>query len=394
MVIGNTGSLSIGSAVDPGDWKVSVTTGDTRVYLGNDTVGSGAYVDTGAAVTGYAAYTRNDAGPILWAGNNGRIGVGNSSPGDILDVTTTTPGEGARVGNLRAGVWAGGADSMALVHDTVSGTANNFGLRQHSSGDTYLSSPGTVYLCNSGTEVARVTSTGLGIGGVAPSTALEVTGDAQFNNSVTISGDLTVSGDFVQMSVATLAVEDPFIKLADGNTGDAVDMGFYGTHSGGTYTGLFRDATDSVFKLFDGLTEEPGTTLNVAGAGYTLAGLQVGDLIVDGAMELTGGVKYSVADVTSSRSLTAQDHIVTVDASAGIVVITVPQTHAGAPTLIGHRFVIARVDSSTNSVFISLQNNDVFLNGMTSTIDLSPGDRISLVALGGAGTTGRWLTNV
>jgi hypothetical protein len=71
------------------------------------------------------------------------------------------------------------------------------------------------------------------------------------------------------------------IKLAANNAADTVDTGFYGKYvSGGTkYSGLFRDATDSVFKFYYGLSAEPTTTVNTGGAGYEIATIEA---IVDG----------------------------------------------------------------------------------------------------------------
>ena len=98
-------------------------------------------------------------------------------------------------------------------------------------------------------------------------------------DDVTIAGDLTVNGDTVTVSTATLTVEDPLIKLAKGNnSADSVDIGFYGLYdtsgSQDLYAGLFRDANDSgKFKLFKDLQAEPTTTVNVSGTGYAVATL-------------------------------------------------------------------------------------------------------------------------
>ena len=83
----------------------------------------------------------------------------------------------------------------------------------------------------------------------------------------------------------TTSVEDSMLELANQNTSsDTLDIGIYGNYDDGLgddpseYTGLFRDATDSTWKLFDGLEVEPTTTVNTSGSGYSLADIQVGDL--------------------------------------------------------------------------------------------------------------------
>ena len=95
-------------------------------------------------------------------------------------------------------------------------------------------------------------------------------------DNVTISGNLTVSGDTTTVNTATLAVEDPLINLATGNnSSDAVDIGFYGLYdtsgSQDLYAGLFRDAGDGKFKLFKDNQAAPTTTVNTSGTGYAVA---------------------------------------------------------------------------------------------------------------------------
>jgi len=103
------------------------------------------------------------------------------------------------------------------------------------------------------------------------------------SGGVTILGDLTVSGDTVTTNVATVTVEDPLMLLANGNSGDSVDVGFYAKYvdSGTKYSGLFRDASDNdTYKLFattGGSHAEPTTTVNTT-SGFTLADLDVATL--------------------------------------------------------------------------------------------------------------------
>ena len=101
------------------------------------------------------------------------------------------------------------------------------------------------------------------------------------NNALSITdlilaGNLTVSGTLTTIDTNNLTIEDPMIKVANGNATDSVDVGFYGmyTNGGTRYTGLFRDATDGVYKLYASLEVEPTTTVDTAGVGYGLAVLQ------------------------------------------------------------------------------------------------------------------------
>lgn len=101
-------------------------------------------------------------------------------------------------------------------------------------------------------------------------------GNGSFQD-MSVSGNLTVSGTLTTINTTNLTIQDPLIKLANNNSADLVDLGFYGMYtSGGTkYTAFFRDQSDSgKYKLYVGLTNEPGTTVDLTGG--TLAALSVG----------------------------------------------------------------------------------------------------------------------
>ena len=113
---------------------------------------------------------------------------------------------------------------------------------------------------------------------------LKTDADLQVDGNITVSGNLTVNGTSTTVNSTTTSVEDSMLELANQNTSsDTIDIGIYGNYDDGLgdgaseYTGLFRDATDSTWKLFDGLEVEPTTTVNTSGSGYSLADIQVGD---------------------------------------------------------------------------------------------------------------------
>jgi hypothetical protein len=95
-----------------------------------------------------------------------------------------------------------------------------------------------------------------------------------------------------------------------------LDVGIYGNYNDGLsgegdvseYTGLFRDATDSTWKLYDGLEVEPTTTVNTSGSGFTLADLQVGDLTattLTATNSITGAsITYPTTDGTNGQVIT------------------------------------------------------------------------------------------
>jgi len=123
------------------------------------------------------------------------------------------------------------------------------------------------------------------------------------SGNVEIQGNLTVTGTQTSLQVSTVEAQDPLIKLARGNTGDAIDVGFYGqTVSGATtyYHGLARDADDGKFYLVKDLQTEPSTTLPTLSAGNKATIVADLDGNITGA--LTGNADTASA-LETSRTL-------------------------------------------------------------------------------------------
>lgn len=150
--------------------------------------------------------------------------------------------------------------------------------------------------------------------GVHVNSALSIT-------DLTLSGNLTVTGTLTTLDTQNLVVQDPMIKLANGNAStDALDVGFFGVYgsTGAKYTGLFRDATDGIFKLYTGSTEEPSTTVNTAATGYDLAVLSA--YLNSGAIVTNGSTTTITANSTHAVSLTANTIKLSTLSSGGILV--------------------------------------------------------------------------
>ena len=175
---------------------------------------------------------------------------------------------------LQSESFAGLAATQTLTNKTISGSANT------------LSNIGNSSLSNSAITVSDGSNTtAVALGGTmtfaGTSNEVEVSESSGtvtigLPNNVTISGNLTVSGDTTTVNTATLAVEDPLIALATGNnSSDAVDIGIYGLYdtsgSQDLYGGMFRDAGDGKWKFFKDNQAAPTTTVNTSGTGYAVA---------------------------------------------------------------------------------------------------------------------------
>lgn len=146
---------------------------------------------------------------------------------------------------------------------------------------------------------------------------------------VTVSGNLVVSGDLVTLNVSTLTVEDPLIELARLNAADILDIGFYGLYvetATNKYTGLFRDASDSdKFKLFNGLTVAPTTTVDTGGAGYSqgtlVSYIEAGGLITNAThVAITANSTVNVS--ISANTITLSSPLVGTSGGTGLAAYT------------------------------------------------------------------------
>jgi hypothetical protein len=96
------------------------------------------------------------------------------------------------------------------------------------------------------------------------------------NQPVTISGNLTVgnltvNGNTTIINTESYTVVDNIIQMANANPADTLDIGFVGhrtINSTLEHTGLIRDASAGLWKLFSNVTTQPGTTVDFTGVIY------------------------------------------------------------------------------------------------------------------------------
>ena len=131
------------------------------------------------------------------------------------------------------------------------------------------------------------------------------------DGDLTVTGNFTVQGSSLTIDSTTVSVTDSMFELASGNTtSDLLDIGVYGNYDDGLsdgsseYTGLFRDASDSTWKLFDGLEVEPGNTVNISGTGYAYADFKAGDIEATGQLTAVGPLSLSNLRMDADQNLT------------------------------------------------------------------------------------------
>jgi hypothetical protein len=268
-----------------------------HVVAGNNTLVSNA---TGVYVNAAAL-------SIATSQLTGDVALGSGTSGNY--VATITAGDGISGSSSSEG----GAATIAVVANNgiVSNTSGVFakaanGISVDAAGINVVGGSGLV-ANSTGVHVGaangiNVTADAVGLttgstltvnsAGLHVNSALSIT-------DLSLSGNLTVLGTLSTIDTTNLTVQDSLIELANGNaTTDVLDIGLYGQYgsSGAKFTGLFRDATDGVYKLFAGSQTEPTTTVDTAAAGYTTATLQ--------AFLNSGGLVSNATNVTLTANST------------------------------------------------------------------------------------------
>ena len=139
-------------------------------------------------------------------------------------------------------------------------------------------------------------STTGGSGALVISGGLGVAKNLNVNGSLAVTGDFTVAGTTTTTGAASLAISDPFVFLATNNTGDTIDQGFIGKYVESTvtrYSGIFRDATDGVFKFFGNLTAIPTTTVDIGNVSFQYSPLTAAAITSTGILSASSGTSAS-----------------------------------------------------------------------------------------------------
>jgi hypothetical protein len=241
----NTKDTTVGNVLD-------IINGDVNVDSnGTSSIAAGAIVDAdiasnaGITVTKLAAFT-----------------ISGHTLGNNLSTLT--------IGNGLGGTSYNGSAPVTITNTGVTGAVAGTGI-------SVSAQTGNVTITNIGVTSLSGTPNEVEVSGSTGAVTVGLPNDVTITNNLIIGGNLTVNGTTTTVNSSTLAVDDPLIQLAKGNSAaDSLDIGFYGLYdTAGTdkYTGLFRDATDGKYRLFRDLETAPTTTVNTAGTGYAVATL-------------------------------------------------------------------------------------------------------------------------
>jgi trimeric autotransporter adhesin len=304
------------------------------------------------------------------------------------------------------------ADSDARYSLTVTDNGGDGSL-------TYTASTGEiVYTGPSATETRAHFSGGTGVtitnGVVSIGQPVGIADSVSFSSltttgNVVIGGNLQVNGSQTIINSTTLEVQDAFFYLngyeSNGSPTVAIDIGFAANYNDvGSYahTGFFRDATDGVWKLFQGYTPEPDSDfdIDVDHATFELASFQAdtitantfvgsfagfdSDFAAKTTSDLTEGsnLYYTTARVDSDMGdiLTAGTGII-ITPGAGIITIAGRNAAADGTT--------KGVATFNNTHFASasgvISANDITLSGDAGSAAATIGETFTIAGTAGQG---------
>jgi cytoskeletal protein CcmA (bactofilin family) len=173
------------------------------------------------------------------------------------------------------------------------------------------------------------------------------------SGNVEIQGNLTVTGTQTSLQVSTVEAEDPLIKLARNNTGDAIDIGFYGrTGAAGSeqYHGLARDADDGKFYLVKDLSSEPSTTLP------TLSGTNKAVLVAHVEGDITGaltGNADTASALETARTISLSGDVagsVSFDGSGNVDIVSTIQAGQVENSMMANSTITLAGDSGSQAI--------------------------------------------
>ena len=214
---------------------------------------------------------------------------------------------------------------------------------------TYDTSTDILTLAGTTDASSSTTGTLKVAGGVGIAKKLYVGTDLRVSGTTTFEGNVAFLGSNTLISTTVVNIEDNILQLSHLNPSDLVDIGFVGGYNNGAnvHSGIFRDATDGKWKLFQNYNVEPTTTIDISGNGFEFANLQINTLN-SGTITSTGTVTATLFS-GSGASLTALNAS---NLSSGLVA-----TDRLASSGTADATTFLRGDSTWASAAVSITNN-------------------------------------
>ena len=248
--------------------EIALNTNDGKIFIKKDD-GSQSIVDIGNWT-----YISDKPDPTVTVTLTGDLGgTGSATLTDLangtISVTTELTNTGVTIGTYGSATTVG---QFTVDEDGRITSASSVNIEPISS-LAFDTANGVITLTDTASNAFAVD---LGIG----------TGDSpQFNDitvvDATVTGNLTVQGTTTTVNQTTLTVNDSKIFLADGNSGDAIDIGLVFNYNDGASDQsamILRDATDEKIKFVNTYDQSVTSTIDFAHSSISYATIVAGTI--------------------------------------------------------------------------------------------------------------------
>jgi hypothetical protein len=406
-----TGVVAIGGKYYTGIIDAATTAATANTLVLRNAVGSASFnVVTANSfsgnIVGNAATASKWLAPIdlgLAGDATGNVSIDGSANVTLtVDLTASGVTAGTYGGTTNIPVFTVATDGRVTSAANVS-VATNLSIAGDTGTDTLSLLTDTLTFVGADGITSVVDSAGNNVAFSVDNTVIRTTGGQTIAGSLAITGDLVISGNTVTQDVTTITTEDSLIKLAANNVADAIDIGFYGqyTNGGTKYSGLVRDATDGVFKLFTNEEVDPTDNVVAYGAenratieanftGGNVSGLFSDIAVTDGGTGRGSFTSGSILIGNSTDGLLELANTGTSGTYGTANTIPVLSTDAyGRVTSVTNTTVVISTEEVTSGIFPIERGGTNNSSYTTGTITYFDGDKIaSLANTGTAGTYG------
>ena len=193
--------------------------------------------------------------------------------------------------------------------------------------------------------------------------AIQLTG-----STVSFLGDIVVYGTQSVINSVNLEVADNMIYLNATSSTTNVDLGIVGNYNDGTYahTGIFRDSSDGVWRVFKGYTPEPEGNIDLSHASYRYADFYANAL---SASTLSGiGNVTSYSESVDSRLIQLQTNSGSSNSRLTNLESFTGSQNTKNSTLATYTSSLELYTASVNSDLVSIHQTTSSLNTFTASI--------------------------
>ena len=245
----------------------SISTANISV---NGNVSATRFFGDGSQLTGIDATSIQNSGTIVKTYNNGNVTV----TGNLVPSANVTYNLGSPTQRWNVGYFAGNTLDLGGAQISINPSTGVFSFVSIHSTTTF--------------------------GGAS---TFNPQGNVNIGGDLIVSGAVYIAGNTTTISTNNVVFNDALIYLADGNPTNFLDIGFVGNFTRDalySHTGFARDATDGVWKLFEGVEPEPTTVIDFGSASYATA--LIGNLVTRSNVTVGGNIKLGKALLTSAGS--------------------------------------------------------------------------------------------